>query len=44
MQIESDFIEDVRAKLATDLQQLGYSLPVATGDRRKDAHRICVDN
>jgi hypothetical protein len=39
-----DFVEDVRAGLARELQELGYELPAPTGDAYKDAHRICVDH
>jgi len=42
--IETNFIEDIRAKFAAELQQLGYSLPSATGDAYNDAHRVCLDH
>lgn len=43
MNIETNFIEDVRALYGARLTALGYTLPDATGDARKDAHRILVD-
>lgn len=44
MEIEADFVNDVRIKLAADLVQLGYSVPVPAGDAYAAAHRVCVDH
>lgn len=44
MQIEMDFVTDVRLFYAADLQAVNYPLPTPTGDRYRDAHRICVDH
>ena len=43
MQIDMDFIEDIRLVLSAELRQLGYDLPELTGHARDDAHRVCVD-
>lgn len=44
MQMEMDFVTDVRAFFAADLLAASYPLPPASGDRHRDAHRILVDH
>lgn len=44
MQIDMNFVEDVRLGLSADLQELGYDLPEPTGNARMDAHRVCVEH
>lgn len=43
MNIESNFVEDVRATYAARLQGWGYTLAPSVGDLNKDTHRVCVD-
>jgi len=42
MQIETNFIDDIRSGLTAELQQFGHDPPEMTGDARKDAHRVCM--
>ena len=44
MQMEMDFVTDVRVMFAADLQAANYPLPATTGDRYRDAHCILVDH
>lgn len=44
VEIDADFVNDVRTKLAADLVQLGYSVPAPAGDAYAAAHRVCVDH
>jgi len=44
IEIEADFVADVRNELEGDLVGLGYPAVVATGDAYKDAHRVCMDH
>ncbi len=44
MNIEMNFVEDLRAMYAARLQAFGYSLPATTGDLDQDTLRICVDH
>jgi hypothetical protein len=42
--MELDFVTDVRALFAADLQAANYPLPPTTGDRYRDAHCVLVDH
>jgi hypothetical protein len=44
VQIEMDFIEDIRLGLVAELQQLGHDPPASTGNPRNDAHRVCIEH
>lgn len=44
VEINANFVGDVRTKLEGELTALGYPIPVATGDARADAHRVCMDH
>lgn len=43
VKIEMNFVEDVRARYATELGALGYKLPPSSGDVHQDAHCMCVN-
>lgn len=42
MDIETNFVEDIRLGLTAELAELGYTVPEPQGDAHKDAHDVCV--
>jgi hypothetical protein len=43
IEIEAEFVADVRNDFEADLVGLGYPAAVTTGDAYKDAHQVCMN-